>query len=389
MSTRMRDWCELTRISNLPTVLSSTLVGIFMLMPLIADPVLILGVVLPVILAIACFYLGGFVMNDVFDVEIDRVERPGRPLPSGRISMLQASRAGTLLLGVGLILILVAELVNGNTGIHDRTGFSIQFPYGLAAAGVLVALILLYDGFHTRGPAWVLVMGGCRGLVYITCLLTVTDQLQDIDPHPLILKYLGWPNLVSLPVVPFVVSMILYVACFSRIARGEVTAKGDGTLYCYRCGASTERDATSCEECGRSIEAEVLARSTSPPMPLALRNLCLAGTLLPLAALVLVKLAGGMVALSRGEGLEHSALVRSDLLIVLISSAVVAIWFLVAIRAYVTNPLAPRKPIQMWIAGIALLDGLYLFLYGQGILSVACFLLFAFTIWGHRRIRGT
>ena len=388
MNADLKSWFELTRISNLPTVLSSALVGVFMLIPLIADPVLILGVALPSILAIACFYIGGFVMNDFFDVEIDRIERPGRPLPSGRITMLQAGRAGILLLSVGGILILAAELVNATTGIHG-TAFAIGFPYGIAAAGVLVALILLYDRFHTRGSGWVLVMGGCRGLVYITCLLTVTDQLQDVDPHPLILKYLTWPNIISLPVIPFVVSMILYVACFSRIARGEVALEGDGSLYCYRCGASTDGAAKRCGKCRRSLDPEVLARSTSPPLPLALRNLCLAGTLLPLAALVLVKLAGGIIALSRGEDLQHSPLLRTDLLVVLISSALVAIWFLMAIRAYAENPLAPRKPIQMWIAGIALLDGLYLFLYGQGILSIACFLLFAFTIWGHRRIRGT
>ena len=388
MNANLKNWFELTRISNLPTVLSSALVGIFMLTPLVTDPVLILGVAFPCVLAIACFYVGGFVMNDVFDVEIDRIERPGRPLPSGRITMLQAGRAGTLLLAAGGVLILIAELVTANTDMH-RTEFSIEFPYGLAAAGVLVALILLYDRFHTRGAGWVLAMGGCRGLVYITCLLTVTDQLQDTEPHPLIMKYLKWPNIISLPVIPFIVSMFLYVACFSRIARGEVAQRGDGSLYCYRCGASTKRETQNCGQCKRPLKSEVLALSTSPPMPRALRNLCLAGTLLPLAALVLVKLIGGFIALSRIEDLQHSALVRNDLMVVLISSAVVSIWFLMAIRAYVTNPLAPRKPIQMWIAGIALLDGLYLFLYGQGILSIACFLLFAFTIWGHRRIRGT
>ena len=63
MNATLQNWFELTRISNLPTVLSSTLVGIFMLMPLVPNPMLIFGVVLPIILAIACFYIGGFVMN--------------------------------------------------------------------------------------------------------------------------------------------------------------------------------------------------------------------------------------------------------------------------------------------------------------------------------------
>ncbi len=32
-----------------------------------------------------CLYLSGLVLNDVFDYEVDKVERPERPLPSGAI----------------------------------------------------------------------------------------------------------------------------------------------------------------------------------------------------------------------------------------------------------------------------------------------------------------
>ena len=354
MNGSLKNWFELMRISNLPTVLSSALVGVFMLTPLVPDPVLMLGVVLPSILAIASFYLGGFVMNDVFDVEIDRVERPSRPLPSGRISMLQAGRAGMLLLGGGLVLVLVAELVSARFQGSGKA-FTLAFPYGLVAAGLLVVLILLYDRFHARNSAWVVVMGACRAMVYVTCLLTVTDQLLEVDPHPLVMKYLGWPNIVSLPTVPFVVSMGLYVACFSRIARGEVET-GD----------------------------------ESGSMPRATRILCLAGTLLPVVVLLGVKIVGGIIAIARSsDGMGNAPLFRVDMVTAIISCSIVAVWFVVAIRAYLADPRSPRRPIQMWIAGIALLDGLYLFLYGQGILSIACLLLFAFTIWGHRRIRGT
>ena len=39
------------------------------------------------LVASGCLYTAGMVLNDVFDYEIDRHERPFRPLPSGRISL--------------------------------------------------------------------------------------------------------------------------------------------------------------------------------------------------------------------------------------------------------------------------------------------------------------
>ena len=38
MNGSLKNWFELMRISNLPTVLSSALVGVFMLTPLLPDP---------------------------------------------------------------------------------------------------------------------------------------------------------------------------------------------------------------------------------------------------------------------------------------------------------------------------------------------------------------
>ena len=37
--------------------------------------------------ASALLYSAGMVLNDVFDVELDRQEQPYRPLPSGRIPL--------------------------------------------------------------------------------------------------------------------------------------------------------------------------------------------------------------------------------------------------------------------------------------------------------------
>jgi 4-hydroxybenzoate polyprenyltransferase len=94
----------------------------------------------------ACLYTAGMVWNDVFDRDVDRRERPERPIPSGRISVRNASILGTLLLVGGIASASLAGT-----------------PSALVAA-ILVACILTYDGLVKSTPAGPVFMGGCRFL---------------------------------------------------------------------------------------------------------------------------------------------------------------------------------------------------------------------------------
>lgn len=113
------------------------------------------------ILASAAFYLGGMVLNDVFDLKVDRVERPGRPLPTGEISHGLASKVGYVLLFVGITLSMFAGWL-GNHG----AALSLSSPFGRCLfIAVLLALgIYLYDGPLKRTVFAPLVMGACRSL---------------------------------------------------------------------------------------------------------------------------------------------------------------------------------------------------------------------------------
>jgi len=66
-------------------------------------------------LAAGCIGGGGMVVNDIFDVEIDRINKPARPLPSGAVTPHAASFFYALLTSVGLLLNLflpsVAQLI--------------------------------------------------------------------------------------------------------------------------------------------------------------------------------------------------------------------------------------------------------------------------------------
>jgi 4-hydroxybenzoate polyprenyltransferase len=133
----------------------------------------------------ACLYGGGVVLNDFFDAEIDRTERPERPIPSGRVA--PAAAAG---LGLGLLL----------AGI--TTAWQATTAAGLLAAAT-AGLILLYDTWGKRqriaGPVN---MGMCRGL----------NLLLGVAAAPAALAS-AWP-LALLPLV--------YITAVTALSRGEV-----------------------------------------------------------------------------------------------------------------------------------------------------------------------
>jgi 4-hydroxybenzoate polyprenyltransferase len=105
---------------------------------------------LPLLASSMVLYASGTMLNDVFDFEVDRLERPGRPLPSGRVSRRSAAWLG----GLGLALGPCLALASGS------------LTSGLLAA-LLAITILSYDAGlkHTwLGPG---AMGACRGLNFL------------------------------------------------------------------------------------------------------------------------------------------------------------------------------------------------------------------------------
>ena len=130
-------------------------------------------------------YGGGVVFNDVFDAELDRKERPERPIPSGKASVTSASVLAATLLLLGVI-----------------AAFFVSTLSGLIAITVAV-LAVLYDfwGKHQSlfGPVN---MGLCRGgnlLLGVSVLPSMVFQVW----------YLAF--------IP-----IIYIAAITMISRGEV-----------------------------------------------------------------------------------------------------------------------------------------------------------------------
>ncbi len=78
-ATKLRPRLQLIRLPNLFTAMADVLAGYL----IVTGAAVRWDILLPLLLATACLYAAGCVLNDFHDREIDRRERPFRPIPSG------------------------------------------------------------------------------------------------------------------------------------------------------------------------------------------------------------------------------------------------------------------------------------------------------------------
>ncbi len=131
-----------------------------------------------------CLYAGGVALNDVCDADRDRLERPSRPIPSGRIP-----RPWATVVAVGLLLI----------------GFSVIGSQGrvlAAVAGALAVTIVLYDAALKSTSVSPVAMGLCRSLNLAIGMLGASTSLASHAVAPIFM-------------------MGLYVASITVFAREE------------------------------------------------------------------------------------------------------------------------------------------------------------------------
>ena len=177
----LKAYLRLVRLPNLFTAAADSLAGWLLAGGSLAEPTRY-G---PIMLASIAIYAGGIALNDVCDVELDRVERPERPLPSGTIGVTSARRLALLLLASGPLL---AWLGGGMP----------SFCVGIA----LAFAVLLYDLALRRTLGRATSMGTCRALNFLMGMAFAWPSL-------------GQPHVIAL------VAYGLFVAGLTWISRAE------------------------------------------------------------------------------------------------------------------------------------------------------------------------
>jgi 4-hydroxybenzoate polyprenyltransferase len=155
MFSAIKPFLDLCRVSNLATVGTNTLAA-----------VVLSGVEFGwasfwvLFFSMALFYSGGMCLNDMIDAPADRVKKPFRPIPSGRISLRSAAVFTALLFAAGMALLLLV-------------------PYPKAAWGGLLLLVLIvtYDRYHKKHPLTVFLMAACRGMIFVISSVAVAGAV--------------------------------------------------------------------------------------------------------------------------------------------------------------------------------------------------------------------
>jgi 4-hydroxybenzoate polyprenyltransferase len=175
----IRGYVQLLRPANVATALADVLAG--HALAGLTEPR-----ALPWLLAAtACLYGGGIALNDYFDRNLDRVERPERPIPSGRVRPGGAAALGSALLAAGVVAAAAA----------NRSAFFI--------AATIASLVLVYDMWSKRHPLFGPVnMGLCRALNLLLGVAATPAMLEE-----------RWP----VALIP-----LAYVAGVTALSRGEV-----------------------------------------------------------------------------------------------------------------------------------------------------------------------
>jgi hypothetical protein len=200
----MMSWLQLLRLPTVFTALADVLCGFFIAAALIS-PVPPVWTALPwLLLSSAGLYLSGMVFNDVFDAALDSLERPERPIPSGRIGSRAATTAGAILMVSGIAAAVGAWSAVGQRGASP-----------LVACCIAVA-VLIYDRHLKSTNAAPLGMATCRFFNLLLGASTAVNTSQSI---------VCWQP----PVVVMALALAVYifgVTWFARNEAGDISVSG-------------------------------------------------------------------------------------------------------------------------------------------------------------------
>ena len=192
----VRDYLVLVRLPNLFTLPSNILVGMAAISSLAFTLTSFTQFLLLVTISVL-LYCVGIVLNDLYDFDIDKKERPNRPLPSGKISRRSAIVLVTIFSTLALILSL-------------QVSFST-----LVISTILFSVIFGYDKYLKNTQAGPFTIASAR---VMNILLGTSVSLRSVDSYSQIV------TLTFVLIITFV-----YVSLIGFISRYEVHGFSDNT----------------------------------------------------------------------------------------------------------------------------------------------------------------
>lgn len=188
----------MVRLPNVFTAPSNILAGYFAATPLSEASGLHLA---SLMVSSGLLYIAGIALNDYFDIETDRKERPSRPLPSGSVPKEHA-------MGIALVAMIAANAI-----VLMAVG-----PIALAVSLALTATIVAYDYKLKRTIAGPFAMGGTR---FLNVILGASPAVSAA-----LLASAGQMELALLAAA----SMFTYVIAIMMLSKKEVGSEKPSLL---------------------------------------------------------------------------------------------------------------------------------------------------------------
>ncbi len=228
--------------------------------------------VLNLILGSITYFLiaaSGMIINDIYDIEIDRVNRPNRPIPRGAITIKEAKLLFIITLGIGVIISIINSILL-NLGILNiiialffgfigwlyatwgkKSGFpgniivsisfSIGLIYGAVLHGSIIPLYIYYfflssfflllareivkgcedlEGDKKEGVKTLAILLGIKKTLYISIIFDILAILFFILPlFTNIKNYYGF--LISMSFGLIIVIMATFLSIMSKLKKQE------------------------------------------------------------------------------------------------------------------------------------------------------------------------
>ena len=184
---------RLMRPANIVTSVADVLAGITISGYIFGPEVDFLPIILLCLSTIG-LYGGGIVFNDVFDFELDKIERPERAIPSGAVKLSEAIVLGSFLLILGIASSFLYSTLSG-------------------IIALLIAICALVYNKYSKHHSFIgpLNMGTCRGLNLLLGISIVANSIN---------------NLYIIAIVP-----LIYIFSITMISQGEVHGSNKNKLF--------------------------------------------------------------------------------------------------------------------------------------------------------------
>ena len=197
VSQRLKEYLLLIRLPNVFTTPSNILAGYFAAVTVAeADGVRLISLMV----SSGLLYVAGIVLNDYFDIEIDKRERPSRPLPSGNISKRHA-------LTIAIFALLIANTIALVLG-----------PISFAVSLALTLAIIAYDYWLKYGLSGPFAMGSTR---FLNVIFGASPVLLYVNNHSYALVGVA------------AAALFLYVISITVLSKKEAgTERTNSNMFC-------------------------------------------------------------------------------------------------------------------------------------------------------------